>query len=57
MGNQLDGVRLVEPEVVDRFKERYPDRNCLPSQHDIQLLKQRKQQRGGGRGGGTNRRF
>jgi mRNA m6A methyltransferase catalytic subunit len=25
LGNQLDGVRLVEPDVVKRFKVKYPD--------------------------------
>ncbi len=30
LGNQLDGVRLIQPEVVKRFKEKYPDGNCMP---------------------------
>ncbi|XP_066290880.1 N6-adenosine-methyltransferase subunit METTL3-like [Branchiostoma lanceolatum] len=25
LGNQLDGVHLVEPDMVDRFRQRYPD--------------------------------
>ncbi|XP_078688081.1 N(6)-adenosine-methyltransferase catalytic subunit METTL3-like [Branchiostoma floridae x Branchiostoma belcheri] len=25
LGNQLDGVHLVDPEMVDRFRQRYPD--------------------------------
>lgn len=25
LGNQLDGIHLLDPEVVARFKERYPD--------------------------------
>lgn len=29
LGNQLDGVRLIEPDVVKRFKARYPDGNAL----------------------------
>ncbi|KAL4235147.1 N6-adenosine-methyltransferase subunit mettl3 [Mactra antiquata] len=29
LGNQLEGVRLVDPEIVKRFKEKYPDGNCM----------------------------
>ncbi|XP_031561596.1 N6-adenosine-methyltransferase subunit METTL3-like [Actinia tenebrosa] len=29
LGNQLDGVHLLEPDVVARFKKRYPDGNPL----------------------------
>ena len=29
LGNQLDGVRLLEPEVVRNFKKIYPDGNCM----------------------------
>ncbi|XP_048576672.1 N6-adenosine-methyltransferase subunit METTL3 isoform X2 [Nematostella vectensis] len=29
LGNQLDGVRLLDPEVVARFKKRYPDGNPM----------------------------
>ena len=29
LGNQLDGVRLLDPEVTARFKKRYPDGNVL----------------------------
>ena len=25
LGNQLDGVRLLEPDVVERFKVKYPN--------------------------------
>jgi hypothetical protein len=25
LGNELDGIRLFEPETVKRFKERYPN--------------------------------
>ena len=25
LGNQLDGVRLIEPDVVRRFRQRYPN--------------------------------
>lgn len=33
LGNQLDGVRLVDPELITQFKKRYPDGNCMaPSQ-------------------------
>ncbi|KAH3711089.1 N6-adenosine-methyltransferase catalytic subunit-like [Dreissena polymorpha] len=35
LGNQLEGVRLVDPEIVTRFKEKYPDGNCMgPSSND-----------------------
>ncbi|ESO83051.1 hypothetical protein LOTGIDRAFT_134083 [Lottia gigantea] len=29
LGNQVDGVRLKDPDVVKLFKERYPDGNCM----------------------------
>lgn len=29
LGNQLDGVHLLDPEVVERFKKKYPDGNCM----------------------------
>ncbi|XP_077982444.1 N(6)-adenosine-methyltransferase catalytic subunit METTL3-like [Glandiceps talaboti] len=29
LGNQVDGVHLLDPEVVERFKKRYPDGNCM----------------------------
>lgn len=25
LGNQLDGIRLIEPDVVRRFRQRYPN--------------------------------
>lgn len=25
----MEGVRLVDPEIVKRFKEKYPDGNCM----------------------------
>jgi hypothetical protein len=28
LGNQLDGVKLLDPVVVKAFKERYPDHDC-----------------------------
>ncbi|XP_077868588.1 N(6)-adenosine-methyltransferase subunit METTL3-like [Saccoglossus kowalevskii] len=31
LGNQLDGVHLLDPEVVERFKKKYPDGNCMKS--------------------------
>ena len=31
LGNQLDGVRLVDPDMVARFKKAYPDGNCMKS--------------------------
>ena len=24
LGNQLDGIRLVEPDVIERFRSEYP---------------------------------
>lgn len=33
LGNQLDGIRLVDPELINQFRKRYPDGNCMaPSQ-------------------------
>lgn len=29
LGNQVDGVRLVDPELIKAFRERYPDGNCM----------------------------
>lgn len=29
LGNQLDGVKLLEPDCVKRFKQRYPDGNAM----------------------------
>ncbi|KAL4716488.1 hypothetical protein ACJJTC_015916 [Scirpophaga incertulas] len=29
LGNQVDGVRLVDPELMAAFKRRYPDGNCM----------------------------
>ncbi|XP_071088181.1 N(6)-adenosine-methyltransferase catalytic subunit METTL3-like [Haliotis cracherodii] len=29
LGNQVEGVRLKDPDVVKNFKEKYPDGNCL----------------------------
>ncbi|XP_061180283.1 N6-adenosine-methyltransferase catalytic subunit-like [Saccostrea echinata] len=29
LGNQLEGVRLKDPDIVSRFKEKYPDGNCM----------------------------
>ncbi|XP_065184529.1 N6-adenosine-methyltransferase catalytic subunit-like [Sycon ciliatum] len=29
LGNQLDGVRLVDPDMVERYKKAYPDGNCM----------------------------
>lgn len=29
LGNQLDGVRLVDPELIAQFQKRYPDGNCM----------------------------
>lgn len=33
LGNQLDGIRLVDPDLIAQFQKRYPDGNCMaPSQ-------------------------
>lgn len=29
LGNQLDGIRLVDPELIAQFQKRYPDGNCM----------------------------
>lgn len=29
LGNQVDGVRLVDPELIQAFKKAYPDGNCM----------------------------
>lgn len=29
LGNQLDGIRLVDTELIDQFQKRYPDGNCM----------------------------
>ncbi|XP_031620649.1 N6-adenosine-methyltransferase MT-A70-like protein [Contarinia nasturtii] len=29
LGNQLDGIRLVDSELISQFRKRYPDGNCM----------------------------
>ncbi|KAF5299557.1 hypothetical protein FQR65_LT09362 [Abscondita terminalis] len=29
LGNQVDGIRLVDPVLIENFKRRYPDGNCM----------------------------
>lgn len=29
IGNQLDGCKLVDPELISSFQKRYPDGNCM----------------------------
>ncbi len=29
--SMLDGIRLVEPNVVKKFKQKYPDGNIMPN--------------------------
>lgn len=29
LGNQVDGVRLVDPDLIQAFREKYPDGNCM----------------------------
>ncbi|XP_064611225.1 N6-adenosine-methyltransferase subunit METTL3-like [Liolophura sinensis] len=34
LGNQVEGVKLLDPDIVKSFKERYPDGNCMaPPKH------------------------
>jgi len=42
LGNQLDGVRLLDPDVVARFRERYPDGNCMPNPQALLEYKQKQ---------------
>lgn len=36
LGNQLDGVRLIEPDVVRRFRQRYPNGYTMTSSNQQQ---------------------
>ncbi|XP_018327838.1 N6-adenosine-methyltransferase MT-A70-like protein isoform X2 [Agrilus planipennis] len=29
LGNQVDGIRLVDPALIENFKKMYPDGNCM----------------------------
>ncbi|XP_076338474.1 methyltransferase like 3 [Tachypleus tridentatus] len=29
LGNQVDGVRLIDPSLIESFQQRYPDGNCM----------------------------
>nr|CAH7716777.1 unnamed protein product [Callosobruchus chinensis] len=29
LGNQVDGIRLVDPDLIENFKKRYPTGNCM----------------------------
>ncbi|XP_050092311.1 N6-adenosine-methyltransferase MT-A70-like protein isoform X1 [Anopheles aquasalis] len=29
LGNQLDGIQIVDPELISSFRNRYPDGNCM----------------------------
>jgi len=51
LGNQLDGVRLLDPEVVNRFRERYPTGNCMPTPDDLLAYKQKQMTSSGPPGG------
>lgn len=35
LGNQLDGIRLVDPELISSFQKRYPDGNCMNCEKDV----------------------
>ncbi|KAJ2941337.1 hypothetical protein O0L34_g3537 [Tuta absoluta] len=37
LGNQVDGVRLVDPDLIAAFKKRYPDGNCMAPPPDPTL--------------------
>lgn len=39
LGNQVDGVRLLDPELVRRFQERYPAGSCLPTKEEVLLYR------------------
>lgn len=39
LGNQLDGVRLIEPDVVRRFRQRYPNGYSMTSTNQYQDMK------------------
>lgn len=32
LGNQLDGSRLIDPDLIERFRGRYPDGDCMKKQ-------------------------
>lgn len=38
LGNQLDGVRLIEPDVVRRFRQRYPHGYSMTSTNQHQEM-------------------
>lgn len=29
LGNQVDGIRLIDPDLIESFKKRYPTGNCM----------------------------
>lgn len=29
LGNQVDGIRLIDPVLIENFKKRYPTGNCM----------------------------
>jgi mRNA (2'-O-methyladenosine-N6-)-methyltransferase len=39
LGNQLDGVRLIESDVVRRFRQRYPNGYSMTGTHQHQDMK------------------
>ncbi|CAF3533588.1 unnamed protein product [Rotaria sp. Silwood1] len=39
LGNQLDGVRLIEPDVVRRFRQRYPNGYSITTANQQQEIK------------------
>ena len=58
LGNQLDGVRLIEPDVVRRFHQRYPNGYSMGSannkNHHHHHQQQQQQQQPDIRSSGTN---
>ena len=48
LGNQLSGVNLIEPNVVKRFKEKYPSGTCMePDKKPIPTIIDATPQQGG----------
>lgn len=43
LGNQLDGVRLLDSRVVAPFKAKYPDGNCMPKPDEVIKYRQKQQ--------------
>lgn len=44
LGNQVDGIRLIDPELIESFKRRYPDGNCMVPPSGDHAQQQQQQQ-------------